>query len=267
MRTAAIVLVGYTLQARLDAEQLMPEFEAPSNYGAEKAAEYVSKQRAAWLAGGCAESPYTGTLASCTLACFPPVHGDVLDPKIMECPDTDELSGLLKDCYGGLFDRNGEYKLDGVVRFIGFEPRRFLKILGLEAAEKGNPLPQDLWYGGSEYRDIEAMVCPEKSGTSLAQAIRRLLGEQASDFAGFRSGVKASQDVRLMALLLKRLALYPHWHTALERVIKALGATGAVVAPPPPAQFNPVSAAVGKTKVAPPKPVATPAPRVVKAKV
>lgn len=47
--------------------------------------------------------------------------------------------------------------------FIGFNPRRFVKMLGLECSLPlyGQPLPPKLWYSQSDYRDMESAVLPD----------------------------------------------------------------------------------------------------------
>lgn len=53
---------------------------------------------------------------------------------------------------------------DEPVVIIGFDPRRFLKVLGIELSLPlpGNePLPPGLWYGNTDHRDIEEAVLPK----------------------------------------------------------------------------------------------------------
>jgi hypothetical protein len=65
------------------------------------------------------------------------------------------------------------------VVFVGFHPKLFLKILGIECSlpanqprledgspdpEQNNALPLSLWYGHSDYRDIEEAVWPKDAG-------------------------------------------------------------------------------------------------------
>jgi hypothetical protein len=53
--------------------------------------------------------------------------------------------------------------------FMGFDPRFFLKLLGLECSLPlfGQPLPAGMWFGNSEHRDITEAVLPKTESKGL----------------------------------------------------------------------------------------------------
>lgn len=215
MKTAAAIIVGYTLKPRKDAEDVMPEFTAPGNYGPDKAAEYARNKRSAWLAGGSARSPYSGTIARAVIVALPTIAemrtGDGIVDIQKDFDNVVELARYLNQKYTTLYDFNGE-SVDGPLRIIAFDPRTFIKILALEAAEKGVPLPHELWYA-ADYRDIENAVCPEKTDATLAQALKRLIPDE--ELIGFTPGFDPLKDASIATQLTLRLNLLPAWNKDL----------------------------------------------------
>lgn len=59
--------------------------------------------------------------------------------------------------------------------FIGFDPRSFLKIWGLECSmpENAQPLPPQVWYGTNQHRDIgDALLPSEYKGVPLTEVLK-----------------------------------------------------------------------------------------------
>ena len=164
----AKIFVGYQLRVIDNVEQWLPEFTAPSNYKDEtKIREYVESKKEEFLTKA-AETPYLATFQSVCL----------IDPqreKALKFEYTDPATGkpsiavrvrnyLVKE-YAQAWVNAAHYdpaRLPGAI-FIGFDPKLFLKVLGLECSlpsvDKACPLR--LWYGNSDHRDIEEAVCPK----------------------------------------------------------------------------------------------------------
>jgi hypothetical protein len=101
--------------------------------------------------------------------------------------------------------------------FVGFNPRLFLKILGMECslpenqkyAERGDSesvvLPLSMWYANSDHRDIEAAVKPNdyKALTWPTVFQARGLTEMAEGWDG--PGNNVNQDLLLAAELASQL--------------------------------------------------------------
>lgn len=81
--------------------------------------------------------------------------------------------------------------------FVGFNPRLFLKILGLECSLPGNncPLPISMWYDNTDHRDLEEAVAPSKECGLIAGdwpllARARGMGLKGSDLEKYNQAVK-----------------------------------------------------------------------------
>jgi hypothetical protein len=58
--------------------------------------------------------------------------------------------------------------------FLGFDPRTFLKMLGLECSTAGAPLPPSVWYATTLHRDVaEALMPAEFKHVPLAWVLKR----------------------------------------------------------------------------------------------
>ena len=263
MKTAAAIIVGYTLKARPDAADVMPEFTAPSNYGPDKAAEYVRNKKEQWKLVGCASSPYSGTIARAVVVALPMLDqlrtGQAHTDVQKDFYNVVELSRYINSVYGSLYDLNGE-AISGPLRVIAFDPRTFLKIVALEAAEKGVPLPHEMWYA-ADYRDIESAVCPEKSDTTLHQALKRLMPDE--ELQGFVPGHNPIRDAEIATYLTLRLNLLPAWNKELAGARQVLAGAAPVahrpkmVTSPLESVPKPAGADPTKPKKKPVKPLAS----------
>jgi hypothetical protein len=164
------IFVGYTTRPVPDEilKDLMPKFEGRSGTkDEEKIKEQIAEKEAKWKED-CADMPYTGT--------FDAVHIVVPCKELSVTYKSDGrqpfgekpsvsaqvrafLMKHFKDVWGNEMNSRGT---DEAI-FVGFNPRRFLKMLGIECSlpEVGKPCPAELWFGNSEHRDIEEAVMPK----------------------------------------------------------------------------------------------------------
>lgn len=182
------IFVGYKTRLRDGADKVLPEFKAPANYkDAAKIAQYQDERKQQFLADA-RNMPYTGTFDEVFL-----IDPNVRDEKAPEKKKTKALqyrwhppedgkppiairvrNYLLKNYpTAWVNDTHGRSKPEVIV--VGFDPRTFLKILGLECTLPGvdKPCPLGLWYSNSDHRDIGEAVCPrEFVGLTLPYALK-----------------------------------------------------------------------------------------------
>lgn len=102
--------------------------------------------------------------------------------------------------------------------FMGFDPRFFLKLLGLECSMPmhGCALPVSMWYGNSDHRDIGEAVMPKTETKQLDWPLvlaARGLGMAADDKARYDAmiknwqgpGVHPQQDVDIVIAMATQL--------------------------------------------------------------
>jgi hypothetical protein len=223
------LFIGYKTKACGTAEKFMPEFKAPSNYkDAAKISTYVDEKKAAFLA----EShgmPYTGTLDEVVI--FDPNVRDEKSPEIPKvksllykwCPPEEErppvsvrVRNYLLKTYPNAWSNDTHNRKPPSVIIIGFDPRTFLKIMGLECSLPyiNKPCPLGLWYSNTDHRDIGEAVCPrEFSSLTLPFVVRqrRPTDEQEAkiwdaltkDWKG--PGYNAEQDAKISVELASQL--------------------------------------------------------------
>lgn len=163
---ARYVLVGYTLQPTPGAAELRPDYQAPSHYkDANKIAQYITEKQAAFEEAT-AMSPYVMTFGEVVLV-YPGaekvVRFDSKDrhPFGDKPPVSGAVAGWLLKNFPGVWS-NESARLSPPVRFLGFSPKVFLKIMGLECSMPpvSAPLPLPLWFGTDNYWDIENAIVP-----------------------------------------------------------------------------------------------------------
>lgn len=176
MKTKKLI-VAYRTRLRPGADKATPEFRAPANYKDQaKIAADVEEKRAAFLADA-KNMPYTGTFDEVYIA--DAEHDGAAQWKHPaedsgKRPVSVRVRDYLVKHYPGAW-------ADDVVRgrpavvFIGFDPRTFLKILGLECSLPGlTRAPVGLWYGNADHRDIgEAVMPKEFKGLSLPYVLQQ----------------------------------------------------------------------------------------------
>jgi hypothetical protein len=215
-----MILVGYRTRLIDGADKLMPAFTPPANYkDHDKIDAYVKNKQQEWRAeaGRC---PYVGTFDAVVLVDLgsgltgqwsykgrkpggdrPPVCLAVQDWLLQRHPDAwpDELM-------------IPHYQPEVV--FLGFDPRCFLKMLGIECSLPGcdSPLPLSMWYGEAAargHRDVEEACIPRECRDKVGwPAVLGRRGIAAKDgWSG--PGVDPAEDVRLVAELAAQLGLAP----------------------------------------------------------
>lgn len=161
------LIVGYRTRLADGFEALMPTFTAPSNWKdpAKIEAEIAAKQQA--FKDEAKDMPYTGTFDEVVLV--DPKH-DGLQRWEYRAPDSGKQpiclavrAYLTKHWKTAWTDDTHNRKPPEVI-FVGFNPRTFLKILGLECSlpHVGKPLPLGLWYSNTDHRDIGTAILPDE---------------------------------------------------------------------------------------------------------
>lgn len=158
------IIVGYRTRPVAGVEGMMPAFKAPSHWKDEqKIAADIAEKKANYLLTA-KDAPYTGTFDSVFVADPKNERGAQFDfhaDGSKQPVSVRVRNWLLKHYPTGWGE--GEYDTrNPPFRVIGFDPRRFLKILGLECSLPGinKPLPLKMWYSNSEHRDIAEAVLP-----------------------------------------------------------------------------------------------------------
>lgn len=168
MAKPIVLFVAYRMR-RVEEDRLArlkPSFQAsrvlkdPAKIAAsvqEKEAQF--NQQAAFM-------PYTGTfdeVCICDARTRRTLRWTYREPGGKKPPISVAVSQWLAKYFAGawtsdVWARREEPK----VVFVGFNPRLFLKVLGLECSLPGphQPAPLSLWYGNSDHRDILEAVCP-----------------------------------------------------------------------------------------------------------
>lgn len=127
---------------------------------------------------------------------------------------------MFKGCWGDSTNSWGGGPPKAI--FMGFEPRFFLKLLGLECSMPfcGKRLPVEMWYGNSDHRDISEAIMPKSETKHLdwdlvLKARRRgLTGEDLERYDAVIDnwvgpGVDPEKDVKLTLLLGNQLGFLP----------------------------------------------------------
>lgn len=206
----------------------MPEFK---DIGGKNPRDAASQERE-WLAEF-ARGPFGGTMTRVML--IDPV-GNVaqefkLDkavyrpkgfPAKQPVPVAIQVAGWLEKHYAKTLAKDLAAELGkqgkGSLSFVGFEPRRFIKHLGLECSRLGYPPRLGLWYANSDHRDIGSALMPEPFNKQFeldaALQLFQLHGP------GFEPGKNARND----AILSLRIAL------KLGLMVDQLSETGGNVA-------------------------------------
>lgn len=93
-------------------------------------------------------------------------------------------------------------KREDTLAFLGFEPRKFIKHLGIECARLGRPAKAGLWYANSDHRDMKGAIMPEPFHKQLElEHVLQLHGL-------YKPGWKPGADARDDAVMALRIALH-----------------------------------------------------------
>lgn len=165
------IIIGYSTQlANLDAS-MMPQFKAPSNYKDEsKIAAYIEESKQNFILNA-KDAPYTGTFKQVFML-------DPSNKKVAQFDNYDDpnkqpicvrVRNYLIKSYPSGWNENTYDSRNPPFRFLGFNIRRFLKMLGLECSlpSINKPLPLKMWYSNSEHRDIIEAILPHEFDKQL----------------------------------------------------------------------------------------------------
>lgn len=223
------IFVGYRTRVVDGFERYMPTFSAPSGWRDEKkiADDIAAKQEQFKIEAK--DQPYTGTFDEVVIV-------DPKREKIRRWEYRAPNSGkqpialavrayLMRYWPGAWVDDTHESKLptdptSDVPKaiFVGFDPRTFLKILGLECSmpQIAKPLPLKLWYSNTDHRDISEAVLPrEFKRLTIKEVIiaRTPLDPKAAEIwkkttAGWEGpGTNPEQDARIAVELASQLGI------------------------------------------------------------
>lgn len=165
------LLVGWRTKLAPGYLELTPVATAPANYkDPDKISAYMASVQQAWLEGA-KDMPYAGTfdevmlvdVANARPGRWSSAGREPGGPKLPICLAV--RAWIMKQCPDGL--PPGETSLP----IIGFGPRDFLKMLGIECAMHGQPLPLAWWYNNSAAIDIEALAMPREHNKSLRWSV------------------------------------------------------------------------------------------------
>lgn len=215
------IFIGYRTRPAAGVEKVLPEFKAPSHYkDPAKIAAYVAEARAAFTANA-QNMPYTGTFDEVVLI-------DGKHHKVLQWSHAAAEEGgkplvsvrvrnyLLKHFPDAWTDDGTLRKGGPAVIFVGFDPRTFLKILGLECSlpAVNRRCPLGLWYSNTDHRDITEAVLPKEfTGLTLPYVLKmrrptdgetaKRWDEALADWPG--PGVFPEKDARITVELATQL--------------------------------------------------------------
>lgn len=218
------IFIGYELRTVPNVEELMPEFSGRTGTNdPEKIAEQIRVAKENWkLEAQC--TPYTGTLAKVSIIIPSKEKAVIYDstgrlpfkgPKTSVALATKQfIIKLFQGAWGN--DIAGSHGSPKAV-FVGFRPKLFLKILGIELTlpVTASPAPTEMWYGNTDHRDIEEAVKPKDfkfiDWPMVIKARRAgLSGEDAEKFDALFAGWEgpnqsAEKDASIAVLLAGQL--------------------------------------------------------------
>ena len=162
------IFIGYRTRVVDTLAAMLPEFQANKGFtDPKKIANDIADKKETFTQIA-KDMPYTGIFDEVFL--IDPknekrlqyVHAEKKEGKEEKSPVPLRVRNYLLKAYPNAWTQDThEVKIPEVV-FVGFNPRLFLKILGLECSLPyiGKPLPPKLWYSNSDHRDIEEAVVP-----------------------------------------------------------------------------------------------------------
>lgn len=223
------LFVGYRTKLRPGAETAVPTFKAPANYKDAAKITAFQEERKAGFMEAAKNMPYTGTFDEVYL--IDPQARDEKDPEKKKFkflrytwhppeegkpPIAVRVRNYLQKWYKWAWAHETVGRRPAEVVFVGFDPRTFLKILGLECSlpEINKPCQLGMWYGNSDHRDIGEAVCPKEfGGLTLPFALSFRRPQAESEAAYWDAWVKGwtgpgenpEADARIAVELAKQL--------------------------------------------------------------
>lgn len=206
--TTPKILVGYRTRAAVLPEPFEPAFRPPANYKDEaKIAEWLAAKRAEWDVEK-ASYPYLSTLDSVFAVVIGPGVRDVGEWKYREPGSGKPPVALAVRTFLMKHFREAWLGEGGGPRpvFLGFDPRSFLKVWGLELSmpAAAQPLPPSVWYGTNNYRDIGTALVPDEYKAVLPlRQVLKWRGIDVPDWSG--PGADPELDVRVVTQAAEQL--------------------------------------------------------------
>jgi hypothetical protein len=207
------ILVAFRVAPVPDTTVDLSAFPPPANYKNEDAIARWRAEFAAKAAVAMAQQPFTGTLDE--------VHfSDLAHKRVAGFKNDNAKVPLCLRVRSWLLAKHTwspEYRPEKppTTRFVGFNPKAFLKILGHECAMPqhnvdGKPaaLPLSMWQGNQHNVDIEPLFISDdcKYLSWREVLLRHGLLEKFANWAG--PGVDPSIDLTLATLLAGRIGLF-----------------------------------------------------------
>lgn len=162
---SSIIVVGYRTRPVGNVLELMPAFKAPSHWkDPEKINSSIEEQKQQYLKNA-KDAPYTGTFDCVFMLDIGEkkvMQWDYREPGAGKSPISVAVRNYLTKTYPTGWEDKVYDTRNPPFRVVGFNPRRFLKILGLECSlpSVNKPLPPRMWYNNQEHRDIVEAVLP-----------------------------------------------------------------------------------------------------------
>ena len=202
------IIVGYRTRAATLPEPFEPTFRPPANYkDAAKIAEWQDARRAEWETERLSY-PYLSTLDSVFAVVIGPGLRDVGEWKYREPGSGKPPVALAVRTFLMKHFRETWEGAGGGPRpiFVGFDPRAFLKVWGLELTmpEVAQPLPPSVWYGTNNHRDIGTALVPDEYKAVLPLTwVLKLRGIAVPNWSG--PGGDPELDVRVATQAAQQL--------------------------------------------------------------
>lgn len=217
----ASIFIGYRLKPIDNIEAYMPEFEGRKGTNdPEKIKAQIEEKQQAFIQEA-ANTPYLSTLDEVYV--FDSTNGKAMTFKSEakgKPPVCQRLRAYILKAYPKAWNNSPVSSGPPEAVFVGFNPRLFLKVWGLECTlpENNCALPLSLWYGNSDHRDIVEAVMPKtecKTITFETVIKRRGAGLQGEDqekyleiFKGWDGpGQHPEKDVLVAITLASQLGL------------------------------------------------------------
>lgn len=214
-----VLVVAFTTRMIANLEGKIPAFSAPRNYkDPAKIEEYIAEQRVHFLERA-KSMPYVSTfdvvrivdksakrIRDFTYA----AHENENKPPVAV-----RVRNYLKVHYPTVWP-SGMQPAKSDVILVGFEMRKFLKMLGLECAKLGRAAPFSLWNGNSYHRDIGNVILPDEcKELTLKYALRELCPTDPEEATAWESWLEHWEgpcndvvtDAKLVAALVERFAM------------------------------------------------------------
>lgn len=217
----AVILVGYTTRLTVDEKELIANLEPPASYTGKKAQDWLDKN-AVKVIEDAKSTPYTSELDQ--VAILDEVSGEVCVWSREGREETDKP--MCVDIRDWLLTRHPDawphttHRYGAVEAiFVGFEPKTFLDLLGLECVcpgnwekdEAGNPVPESgilplsLWYGNADHRDLSGILRCKTNPALLPRALAALQITAPDGWTG--PGKDARADVKVGVQIARRVGL------------------------------------------------------------